>query len=99
MTLVARRSLGREPGREAEIQWETYRDWTEGQLSALLEEQCGRLVPADKEAERAAAFRFTINPLSTYLYSPLILVCSGLLATIWGTADAGYVKLCQSIKE
>ena len=59
MTLVARRSLGREPGREAEIQWETYRDWTEGQLSALLEEQCGRLVPADKEAERAAAFRFS----------------------------------------
>ena len=42
---------------------------------------------------------FTINPLSTYLYSPLILVCSGLLATIWGTADAGHVKLCQSIKE
>ena len=60
MTLVARRSLGREPGREAEIQWETYRDWTEGQLSALLEEQCGRLVPADKRgAKRAAAFRFS----------------------------------------
>jgi len=47
----------------------------------------------------AAAFRFAIDPLSTYLYSPLILVCSGLLATIWGTADAGHVKLCQSIKE
>ena len=28
----------------------------------------------------AATFRFTINPLSTYLFSPLILVCSGLLA-------------------
>ena len=25
----------------------------------------------------AAAFRFAIDPLSTYLYSPLILVCSG----------------------
>ena len=47
----------------------------------------------------AATFRFTINPLSTYLFSPLILVCSGLLATVWGTAHAGDVKLCQSIKE
>lgn len=47
----------------------------------------------------ATTFRFTINPLSTYLFSPLILILSGLLATIWGTLHAGDVKLCQSIKE
>ena len=47
----------------------------------------------------ATTFRFTIDPLPTYLFSPLILVCSGLLATVWGTAHAGDVKLCQSIKE
>ena len=47
----------------------------------------------------AATFRFTVNPRSTYLFSPLILVCVGLLAAIWGTLHAGDVKLCQSIKE
>lgn len=43
----------------------------------------------------AATFQFTINPLSTYLFSPLILVFSGLIATIGGTVHAGDVKLCQ----
>lgn len=47
----------------------------------------------------ATTFQFTINPLTTYLFSPLILVASGLLASIWGTFHAGDVKLCQSIKE
>lgn len=47
----------------------------------------------------AATFRFTVNPRSTYLFSPLILVCVGLLAAIWGTIHAGDVKLCRSIKE
>ena len=47
----------------------------------------------------AATFRFTINPRSTYIFSPLILMCSSLIAVIWGTIHAGDVKLCQSIKE
>lgn len=46
----------------------------------------------------ATTFRFTVNPLTTYLFCPLILVVSGLLATVWGTFHAGDVKLCQSIK-
>ncbi len=47
----------------------------------------------------AASFRFAIDPLPTYLMSPLILIVSGLLAAIWGTCHAGDLSLCQSIKE
>lgn len=47
----------------------------------------------------ADAFRFTVNPLSTYLLCPLILLFSALLATVLGTAHAGDVLLCESMKE
>lgn len=47
----------------------------------------------------AAAFRFTVNPLSTYLLSPLILLLTALLAVALGTSHAGEVKLYESIKE
>lgn len=47
----------------------------------------------------AATFQFTINPLSTYLLSPLILLFSALIATIWGTFRAGDVQIYEFIKE
>lgn len=47
----------------------------------------------------ATTFQIIINPLSTYLLAPLILLFSGLLAAIWGTCHAGNVQFCQSIKE
>lgn len=47
----------------------------------------------------AAAFRFTVNPLSTYLLSPVIMLSAAIIATIWGTSRAGDVELCQAMKE
>ena len=47
----------------------------------------------------AAAFHFQINPLSTYLLSPLILFAAALTATGFGTRRAGEVSICESIKE
>lgn len=47
----------------------------------------------------AAAFRFTVNPLSTYLLSPLIMLSAAIIATIWGTSRAGDVELCEAMKE
>lgn len=47
----------------------------------------------------AAAFRFTINPIATYLFAPLIMLAATLLAATWGTCRAGDVRLYESIKE
>ena len=47
----------------------------------------------------AAAFHFQINPLSTYLLSPLILLAAALAAAAWGTGRAGDVSIRESIKE
>lgn len=47
----------------------------------------------------AATFHLTINPLTTYLLSPAILLFAALLATILGTLQAGEVHIYESIKE
>lgn len=47
----------------------------------------------------ATTFQFTINPLSTYLVFPMILLLVALFATILGTFHAGDIQLCESIKE
>lgn len=47
----------------------------------------------------AAAFQFTVNPLSAFVLSPAILIFAALTATITGTAKAGNVCISQSIKE
>lgn len=47
----------------------------------------------------AETFRFTVDPLSTYFLSPLILLLTALLAVVLGTSRAGDVKLFESIKE
>lgn len=47
----------------------------------------------------AASFHFTINPVFTFLLSPLILFSAALAATVWGTFRAGEVSVGESIKE
>ena len=47
----------------------------------------------------AAAFQFTVNPLSAFVLSPAILIFAALIATITGTTKAGNVCISQSIKE
>lgn len=47
----------------------------------------------------AAAFHFTINPIFTYLVSPLLMLFAALTATVLGTSRAGRVHIYESIKE
>jgi putative ABC transport system permease protein len=47
----------------------------------------------------ASSFKFTVNPLSAYLFCPLLMICSVLLATIIGTSGAGQIKISENIKE
>ncbi|SCL88410.1 ABC transporter permease [Sporanaerobacter sp. PP17-6a] len=47
----------------------------------------------------ASSFNFTINPLSAYIFCPLMMICSVLIATIIGTSHAGKIKIFQNIKE
>lgn len=70
-----------------------------GEQITLMASNGEKLSAAAISALGATTFQFTVNPLATYVVSPLILVASGLLAAIWGTVHAGDVKLCQSIKE
>lgn len=47
----------------------------------------------------ASTFHFTVNPLSAYLLSPLMMIGSVLIATIIGTSGAGQIKISENIKE
>lgn len=47
----------------------------------------------------AASFRFEVDPRSTYLLCPMMMVCSVLIATIFGTSGAEKIKISQNIKE
>ncbi|MHB8061307.1 MAG: ABC transporter permease [Ruminiclostridium sp.] len=47
----------------------------------------------------ASSFKFEINPLSAYLFCPLMMVCSLLIATIIGASGAGQIKISENIKE
>lgn len=47
----------------------------------------------------AAAFHFTVDPVSTYIISPFVMFFAALAAVVWGTFRAGEVKLYESIKE
>jgi putative ABC transport system permease protein len=47
----------------------------------------------------ASSFAFVVNPLEAYLISPLMMVCTVLAATIFGTLDAGKIKIFENIKE
>ncbi|MET4560947.1 ABC-type lipoprotein release transport system permease subunit [Lysinibacillus parviboronicapiens] len=47
----------------------------------------------------ASTFKFAVNPFSAYLFSPLMMMCSVLIATMIGTASAGQIKISENIKE
>ena len=47
----------------------------------------------------ASTFKFVVNPLSSYLFCPLLMICSVLLATITVTFSAGQIKISENIKE
>ncbi|WP_028547119.1 ABC transporter permease [Paenibacillus taiwanensis] len=47
----------------------------------------------------ASTFKFAIHPLSAYLFSPLMMICSVLIATMIGTSGAGQIKISENIKE
>ncbi|MCL1699320.1 FtsX-like permease family protein [Lysinibacillus sp. Bpr_S20] len=47
----------------------------------------------------ASSFSFSINPLSAYVLSPLLMICSVLITTIIGTWNVGKIKISDNIKE
>lgn len=47
----------------------------------------------------AASFSFEVDALSAYLLSPLMMVCSVLIATMAGTSGMGHIKISENIKE
>ncbi len=47
----------------------------------------------------ASSFSFTINPLSAYLLSPLVMLSFVICATALGTADIRLIKIYENIKE
>jgi len=47
----------------------------------------------------ASTFNFAVNPLSAYLLSPLMMVCSVLIATMIGISRAGQIIISDNIKE
>lgn len=46
----------------------------------------------------ASSFKFVVDPLSAYLFCPLMMVCSVLIATIIGTSGTGQIKISENIK-
>jgi len=59
----------------------------------------GMLAGAVISSFGAKTFHFTINPLSAYLFSPLLMIGSVLVATMIGTAGAGRIQISENIKE
>lgn len=47
----------------------------------------------------ASTFKFEVNPLSAYLFSPLLMILVVLIATIIGTLGAEKIKISENIKE
>lgn len=47
----------------------------------------------------ASSFKFEVNPVSAYLLSPLMMLCSVLIAAIIGASGAGRIKISENIKE
>ncbi len=47
----------------------------------------------------ASSFTFSVNPLAAYLFCPLLMTCSVLIATIISTLIAGKIKISENIKE
>ncbi|RAR44566.1 ABC transporter permease [Paenibacillus sp. MDMC362] len=69
-------------------------------LGTLLANTLGeRLAGAVIASFGASVFHFSVNPLSAYLYSPLMMIAAVLIATMIGTSGAGQIKISENIKE
>ncbi|GAB6928275.1 ABC transporter permease [Paenibacillus sp. JCM 10914] len=69
-------------------------------LGTLLANTLGEMVAgAVISSFGASAFQFTVNPLSAYLMSPMMMVGSVLIATVIGTLGAEQIKISENIKE
>jgi len=47
----------------------------------------------------ASTFEFTIDPISAYLLSPLLMAITVIIATLIGVAHVGHIKISNHIKE
>jgi putative ABC transport system permease protein len=47
----------------------------------------------------ASSFAFVVNPLAAYVISPLLMVVAVVVATWFGTLDAGKIKIAENIRE
>ncbi|MGG3279971.1 ABC transporter permease [Paenibacillus solani] len=47
----------------------------------------------------ASMFRFEIDPLSAYLYSPMMMIGSVLIATVIGVSSVGQINISENMKE
>ncbi|WDH83253.1 ABC transporter permease [Paenibacillus urinalis] len=68
-------------------------------LGTLLANTLGELLAgAAISSFGASTFQFTVDPISAYLLSPLMMVCAVLVATIIGTSSANRIKIFENIK-
>jgi len=69
-------------------------------LGALLANSLGeRLAGAVIASFGASSFTFVVNPLMAYLLSPLLMGTAVLMATVFGTLDAGKIQIVENIRE
>jgi len=69
-------------------------------LGTLLANTLGEsLAGAVIGAFGASSFAFVVNPLEAYLIAPALMALSVLLATVFGTLDAGTIRVSESIRE
>ena len=47
----------------------------------------------------ATSFAFVVDPFEAYLIAPLLMALAVLLATVFGTLDAGKIRVSESIRE
>ncbi|MCZ8539835.1 ABC transporter permease [Psychrobacillus psychrodurans] len=69
-------------------------------LGTLLANTLGEVLASALIASfGAATFSFTVNPLTAYFLSPLMMLVAVLFATKLGTSDAGQINISDNIKE
>ena len=69
-------------------------------LGTLLANTLGEyLAGAVIGAFGASSFAFVVNPLEAYLIAPALMALAVLLATVFGTLDAGTIQVSESIRE
>lgn len=69
-------------------------------LGTLLANTLGEVLASALIASfGASTFSFTVNPLTAYFLSPMMMLVAVLFATKLGTSDAGQINISDNIKE